>query len=216
MKKPPPVALIGAGKFSRSPITRMRNLDTQLGPVKAPSLRVASRMSNNLRAGHPVSDYQEFDSCELILISVPDDLLASVIAELTASLSSWQQKTVVACSDTVCCEHLSELASLGAATGTLAMVPGYEDRWFLVEGGKTVERLLRPMLSQLRATVIAAFQKHRYLQAVAGVNQQFMPCLKQASEALREVGIPGPEVNEIVERQVTRTMRSYYRSGKTV
>jgi hypothetical protein len=43
-----------------------------------------------------------------------------------------------------------------------------------------------------------------------------MPCLKQASEALREVGIPGPEVNEIVERQVTRTMRSYYRSGKTV
>jgi hypothetical protein len=215
MKKPPPVALIGAGKFASSPITRMRNLDSQLGPVKAPSLRVASRMSNTLRAGHPVSDYQEFDGCELILIAVPDDLLAFVIAELSAALFSWQQKTVVACSDTVCCEHLGELASLGAATGTLAMVPGYEDRWFLVEGGKTVERLLRPLLAQLRTTVIGAFQKHHYLEALASVNHQFMPCLKQASEALRGVGIPSPEVSEIVERQVTRTMRSYYRSGKT-
>jgi predicted short-subunit dehydrogenase-like oxidoreductase (DUF2520 family) len=215
MKKPPRVALIGAGKFSNSPVTRMRNLNAQLGPVKAPSLRVASRISNSLRAGHPVSDYRQFEHSELILVSVPDDMLASILAELAASLYSWQQKTVVACSDEACSGHLSDLAALGAATGTLAMVPGYEDRWCLVEGEKAVERQLRPVLGELRVTHIDASQKQHYLQALTAMAGQFMPCLRHASEALRNAGIPSPEVNEIVERQVTRTMRSYFRSGKT-
>lgn len=215
MKKPPPVALIGAGKFANSPITRMRSLGSCLGPVKAPSLRVASRISNSLRAGHPVSDYHQIEACELILVSVPDEMLASILAEMTASLESWRNKTLVACSETICCEHLSRLEDLGAVTGTLAMVQGYEDRWFLVEADKTVERQLRPLLEERRVTVIGRFQKQRYLEALGGIAAQFTPSLKQAAETLRATGIPSPEVCEIVERQVTRTMRSYFRSGKT-
>jgi hypothetical protein len=213
MKKPPRVALIGAGKFSDSPITRMQFLETQLGPVKAPSLRVASRIANSLRAGHPVVDYEEFEDCELILISVPDPMLAQIIGELSGALNSWREKVVVVCSDHACCEQLAELASRGAATGTLAAVPGYEARWLVLEGEKAVERQVRPILAQLRVTVIGAVQKQQYLDALAGLGQQFLPCLKQASEGLRTAGIPGAEASEILERQVVRTMRSHFRSG---
>lgn len=215
MKKPPRVALIGAGKLSASPITRLRNLGTQLGPIKAPSLRVASRIANSLRAGHPVPDYLEFDECELILVSVPDEMLPSIVEELSSVLCSWREKAVVACSDTACCGQLADLANLGAATGTLAMIPGYEDRWFLVEGDRAVERHLRPILNNFRVSVISPFQKQRFLDALRSMGDQFLPCLKQVSEELRIAGIPGPEAAEIVERRVTRTMRSYFRSGKT-
>jgi hypothetical protein len=213
MKKPPRVALIGAGKFSDSPITRMRFVEAQLGPVKAPSLRVASRIANSLRSGHPVATYEEFENCDLILISVPDPLLATMIGELATGLSTWREKVVVACSVHAGCEQLASLADCGATTGTLAMIPGYEDRWLLLEGEKAVERKIRPLLADLRVTAIGAFQKRHYLKALAGLGQQFLPCLKLAMDELKTSGIGGTEASEIVERQVARTMRSYFRSG---
>jgi hypothetical protein len=215
MKKPQRVALIGAGKLAGSPITRMRPLETQLGPVKAPSLRLASRIANSLRAGHPVSNYEEFEDCKLILISVPDAMLAPLLEELPGALSSWRGKIVVACSDTAGCEQLASLSHRGATTGTLAMIPGYEDRWFLLEGDKTVERQVRPMLAPLRVTAVGPMQKKQYLTALDCMGRQFLPCLKNASDGLRTAGIPGGEVSEIVERQAIRTMRSYFRSGKS-
>jgi hypothetical protein len=94
------------------------------------------------------------------------------------------------------------------------MIPGYNDRWFLLEGGKAVERQVRPVLVHLRVTVIGAGQKQGYLEALAGMGAQFLPCLRQAGEGLKMAGIPKGEASEIVERQVMRTMRSYFRSGK--
>jgi hypothetical protein len=73
MKKAQSVGLIGTGSLTDSPLTRFRWLSERLGPVKSASYRVASRIANMLRAGHPVKDYVEFESCELILICVPED-----------------------------------------------------------------------------------------------------------------------------------------------
>ena len=54
MRKGQSVGLIGAGKITDSPLERMWALRERLGPVKASSMRVASRIANSLRAGHPV------------------------------------------------------------------------------------------------------------------------------------------------------------------
>ena len=75
MKKAKPVALIEEGNLSASPLARFRWPSETLGPVKASSFRLASRIANRLQAGHPVKDYREFDACDLILICVPDDAL---------------------------------------------------------------------------------------------------------------------------------------------
>src|SRR5437763_16682721 len=98
MKKDQWIGLIGAGKITDSPLVRMWALRERLGPVKAPSVRVASRISNSLRAGHPVVDYQEFDDCALILISIPDSLVPKIVAELLPQPLTWCNKAVVLCS----------------------------------------------------------------------------------------------------------------------
>ncbi len=45
------LGLVGAGKFSDSPLSRMLLAGNGLGPVKAPSLRVASRIANTVWGG---------------------------------------------------------------------------------------------------------------------------------------------------------------------
>src|SRR5437660_9487619 len=92
------VGLIAAGKLTDSPLVRMWALRERLGPVKASSMRVASRIANSLRAGHPVGDYEKFEGCGLILISVPDALLPKIVAELSTQPLTWADKTLVLCS----------------------------------------------------------------------------------------------------------------------
>ena len=68
MKKAQLVGLIAAGNLTGAPLTRFWWLAERLGPVKSGSYRVASRIVNMLRAGHPVKDYAEFETCDLVLI----------------------------------------------------------------------------------------------------------------------------------------------------
>src|SRR5689334_14150914 len=95
MKKPKSVALIAAGNLADSPVSRLWGLPERLGPVKSVSYRLASRMANSLRAGHAAKDYAEVGDCELILISVPDEMLAATTAELASAGISWAGKAAV-------------------------------------------------------------------------------------------------------------------------
>ena len=67
MKKAKPVALIEAGSFSASPLARFKWPPERLGPVKAPSFRLASRIANRLKAGHPVKDLKAINPANLHL-----------------------------------------------------------------------------------------------------------------------------------------------------
>src|ERR1700749_2670795 len=98
MKKAQSVGLIGTGSLTDTPLTRFWWLSERLGPVKSASYRVASRIANMLRAGHPVKDYAEFETCSLILIAVPDESVAHVVQEMLSSGIVWRGKSVVLCS----------------------------------------------------------------------------------------------------------------------
>src|SRR5260370_1277109 len=119
MRKGQAIGLIGAGKITDSPLERMWALRERLGPVKAPSMRVASRIANSLRAGHPVGDYAKFEDCGLILISVPDALLPKIAAEFSTQPLTWAGKTVELYSSLLGAKDLERLTAAGAATGTL-------------------------------------------------------------------------------------------------
>src|SRR5271169_6501517 len=95
MKKAQSVGLIGRGNLTDSPLTRFGWLSERLGPVKSDSYRVASRIVNMLRAGHPVKDYAEFDACILILVCVPDEAVSRVVSEMLSSGVSWRGKAVI-------------------------------------------------------------------------------------------------------------------------
>ncbi len=216
MKKPPRVALVVAGSFSESPLARASGLVDSLGPVKASSLRLASRIANKLPAGRAVVDYQEFEACPVVLVNVPDEMSRAIISEMALAGIDWTGKVVVLCSNRLGVAELSRLGQLGAATGSLAVVSGFESQWYLLEGEKSVERQIRPMLVQrgVRVTMIASGEKARYASALDAVGSELGPVLKKASDSLKIAGLANAEALAILENQLLSTLRSYFRSGK--
>lgn len=218
MNKRAAIGLIGAGKLTDSPLLRLWAWRERLGPVKAPSVRVASRMSNSLRAGYPVGDYDEFETCGLILISVPDPLLPGIVGELSIAPLTWAKKVVVVCSPLMGARELDPLAQAGASAGSVCSIPGSENRWLLLEGDAFVDSSMRQVIDQgaIRVTRIPPSCKPLYLTALALTGSNFMPMLMQASDALRKAGVPARESAAIVEKNVEQCLRSHFRVGRKV
>ena len=146
MKKPKSVALLAGGKLGSSPLARFWLLSEMLGPDKAASFRLASRIANSLRAGHPVQDYSQFDACRLIVISVPDQALARALEELRAAPISWSGKSVLLCSPSRGSLDLREFSVRGASIASIAAIPGFQDLRYLLEGDKRAVQDSRPLL----------------------------------------------------------------------
>ncbi len=216
MKRAKPVALVAEGKLTDSPLTHFLRLSDQLGPVKSHSYRVASRISNILRAGHPVKDYREFDACRLVLVCVPDPSLPRVVSEMAASPVSWDGKAIVLCSMSLDSNHLSELSARGASIGSLGPIPGFEDLRYIAEGDKPAVLAARRFLSHRKQQVVAIDRslKPFYLAAVTCASSLLPALLLAASESLRHAGLPAPLSNTILEKQFGKALRSHLKSGR--
>lgn len=214
--KPESIGLVGAGKFADAALFRALRLTGRLGPVKAPSVRLASRIANTLRAGHPVADYDEFDRCSLILLRVADGLVPDVVAGLSSQSFRWDRKAVVLCSPHGGSEQLNRLAALGAHAGSLCSIPGFEQHWILVEGDRLVETqiLLLVDTQSTRLTAIQPLSKPFYRAALACTGSLFGSMLNTASEALEHAGVPAAHVRSILEKQIERSARNYFKAGK--
>lgn len=179
-------------------------------------MRVASRMANTLRGGTAVATYEEFETCVLILISVPDELAFGVIEELGSAQLTYAGKAVVICSARLGAENLELLREQGAETGSLTSPPGFEGAWFVIEGDRLVERLVRPLVAArgTRITTIGRGLKGHYVNAMMRLESEFPAFLKEVADLLKEAGIPAMESAVILEREFKRMVRSYLRSGK--
>jgi predicted short-subunit dehydrogenase-like oxidoreductase (DUF2520 family) len=219
MKRVKPVALVGAGNFTDSPLTRFLRFSDQLGPVKSPSYRLASRISNIFRSGHPVKDYAALGACRLILVCVPDQTLAKVVSEMAASGISWRGKAIVLCSMWLDSSHLSELSARGGSIGSLSPIPGFEgleDFHYLVEGDKLAILEAKRLLAHQKQRVIAIERslKPFYLAALTCTGNLLFALLVAASGSLRHAGLSSPVSAEILEKQLGKALRSYLKSGR--
>jgi predicted short-subunit dehydrogenase-like oxidoreductase (DUF2520 family) len=215
MKKAQLVGLIAAGNLTDSALTRFTWLSVRLGPVKSGSYRVASRIANMLRAGHPVKDFAEFESCSLILISVPDGTVSYVVSEMLSSGISWRHKAVVLCSAWLASSDLRDLAACGASVGSLCPIPGWEDERYLVEGDTLAMREAKSLVESRthRAVTIDRHLKPLYLAALTCTNALLFALLRVTFESLRHAGIPAASSDVLIERQMARTLRSFLKSG---
>jgi predicted short-subunit dehydrogenase-like oxidoreductase (DUF2520 family) len=216
MKKAKSVALIGAGKLTDSSLARFWLLSEMLGPVKASSFRLASRIANHLRAGYPVKDYSELDACRTILICVPDRALKSVVAELCAAPIRWNGKAVVVCSAWLDSAELIPLASRGASIGSLTTIPGFDDAKYLVEGDRLAVNEAKRLVenAERRAVSIERQRKPLFLTALTCAGSLLVPLLMTASESLRYAGVPASVSAAILEKQLSNSLRSYVRGGR--
>jgi predicted short-subunit dehydrogenase-like oxidoreductase (DUF2520 family) len=215
MKKAQSVGLIGTGNLTDSPVTRFRFLPERLGPVKSGSYRVASRIANMLQAGHPVKDYAELQDCDLVLICVPEDTVSQVVSEMIASGIKWRDKAVVLCSTWLDSRALEDLSALGASLGSISPIPGFDDERYLVEGDPSAIRRSRNLVEyrECRAVAVERSLKPFYLAALTCTGTLLFALLYAAGESLHRARIPPALSATILERQLTRTLRSFLKSG---
>jgi predicted short-subunit dehydrogenase-like oxidoreductase (DUF2520 family) len=216
MKKAQSVGLIATGSLTDSPLTRFWWLPERLGPVKSASYRVASRIANMLQAGHPVKDYAEFESCALVLVCVPDETVQRVVAEMVSAPISWRGKAVVLCTTWLDSGELQELAARGASVGSISPIPGFEDLRYLVEGDPLAIRQAKSLVEhrERRAVAIERPLKPFFLAALTCTATLLFALLHAASASLQYARIPSGLSATLLERQLTRTLRSVLKGGR--
>jgi len=216
MKRPKSVALVAGGNLSNSSLAHFWLLSEMLGPVKASSYRLASRIANTLGAGHPVKDYREFDACRLVLLCVPDRALPDVIVDLCAAGISWLGKSVVLCSASLGSGHLREFSARGACIASLSAVPGFSDLLYLLEGDKPAIRESRRLVEtrERRSLTIERDLKPLYLAALTCTGTLLFPLVMTAMEALRHAGVTSTLSFNMIEKQLNKGLRAYARGGR--
>ena len=216
MKKAQSVGLIAAGNLTDAPLTRFWWLSERLGPVKSASYRVASRIANMLQAGHPVKDYAEFESCLLILVCVPEETVSQVVSEMASAGISWRGRAVVLCSTWQDSGELHQLSVGGASVGSISPIPGFDDTRYIVEGDPLAIRLSKSLVEyrERRAVAIERPLKPFYLAALTCTGTLLFALLHVAFESLHRAGIPPGLSARLLERQLTRTLRSFLKGGR--
>jgi hypothetical protein len=182
----------------------------------APSFRLASRIANSLRAGHPVRNYAEFDACRLIVVSVPDAMLPTFLREIASANISWPNKTILLCSASLDSGELSGLAARGASIGSISAIPGFEDPRYLVEGDRLAILESKQIMEQGSRRIVAIERslKPFYLAALTSTSSLLFALLLAASEFLHRAGISASVAVSILEKQLRRTLRSHAKAGR--
>jgi predicted short-subunit dehydrogenase-like oxidoreductase (DUF2520 family) len=216
MKKAKSVGLIGTGNLTDSPLTRFWSLPERLGPVKSSSYRLASRIANMLRAGHPVKDYADFESCILILVCVPEENVSQAVSEMLSSGISWRGKAVVLCSTWLDSSALRDLSAHGASVGSISPIPGFDDQRYLVEGDPLAIRQSKSLVEHRDRRVVAIERslKPFYLASLTCTGSLLFALLRVASEALHHAGIPPALSATLLESQIARELRSFLKGGR--
>jgi hypothetical protein len=217
MKKPQPLALFAAGKIIDFGILNIPAVRDQLGPVKASSLRVSSRMVNQLRAGLAVSALEEFAECRTILVCFPESKAPAAIEELASLPFDWQRKVVLVCNDWAPeCEHIELLQRLGASVGVLLELPGEGRPLFLLDGDARALREARRLLSSTAATLIPLIpgSKLSLLAALQCAGPLLYSLLVAGMECFKNTGLPTPVSVSLLQRFFTRTLRLHLNVGR--
>jgi predicted short-subunit dehydrogenase-like oxidoreductase (DUF2520 family) len=216
MRKLQRLGLLGGGQVSKSFLVRWRRLPENLGPVKASSYRLASRIANTLHAGYPVAQYEDLSRCQGVIIYVPDAQLGPALEELQAAELTWAGKVVLLCDSSLDSSELGELARRGAAVGSLNPLEGFEDRRFLVEGDRQAVRAAHRLLDDRETKVLEIQTAEKSLLAAGLVfaTSLFTPLAAVGVDCLRKAGLkPGPAVATI-ERLVQKSLRGYIKAGR--
>lgn len=215
MAKPQPIALIAEGQLSRSFLSRLPHLRERLGPVKAASPRVASRIVNTLRAGRPAPDYASLAACRAVLIYVPGPRLREIQEQMLAA-APWRNKVALLCDEVLSSTTLAPLAQAGSFVASLAPIEGFEERRFVAEGDPQGVRLARLLVEDGRRRVIeiAPGGKDLFLAGLDFATSLFTPMAAAATECLKGTGLPTGAASSIVERLFDRSLRGYVKAGR--
>jgi len=215
MKKQPQLGLIVEGNAISSAVLRLPGLAAELGPIKSTGLQGSRRVSNFLRAGYAVSNYEELQSAKLILVRVPDPVLPRVIEELCTSELALPELGFVLCESWLLTETLKPLKARGASVASLVAARG-KRKSFVVEGELTTVRQVRRILERAgaRTVELRSGTKSLFFAAELFASALPLPLLQAAQQALRDSGVMGNRLSELLEEMGREMLDSFLRGAR--
>ena len=190
MKNQRVLGLVATGRLDAA-LANQKHLGRVLGPVKSPSMRVASRISNSIRAGEAARGYEAFARSEVILIAVERPEFACVVQEMAESAVDWSGKTVAVMDTFHESSDLDVLAKLGALTASIEAVGGFDGELWITEGNAKACTALRRLFGGMGSIVkeIRHGKKHCYTAGIELAGNCLLPLLLSSMECLRQSGL---------------------------
>jgi hypothetical protein len=196
MRKSKPLGLIATGKVSHE-LAVIAGFRDSLGPIQAVSLRVASKMANRLKAGHPVSDARAFEHCRTIFVDAD-------LRRIPAGMNSFRGKNVIFFGAAPDDSTLRDLRSHSAAVATL--LPGSN---FALEGDLPAVREVKRMLrhSGRKFMEIKRGKRSLFEASLRMAATIFEPFAATVLECLRDAGLTARQARESLECELVRAVK---------
>lgn len=210
MKKRLPLGLVVEGSSSNFALLRLPTVPDELGPVKSATVRVARRLSNFLKAGYAVSQYEDLQAARLILLRVPDSAVKRVVDEIQRSELPFKDLSFLLCATWLTSDVLQPLAERGASVATAVSVPSSREKWFVLEGQLPAMRQVRHFIerNEGKAFEIRPGTKQLYFAAQLLTTALPLPLFFDAQQALRASGITGNHLYALLEEMATEMFRT--------
>jgi hypothetical protein len=216
MKKQVQLGLVVEGNSASSAVLRLPRLIEDVGPVKSGAFRVARRLSNMLRVGYAVADYEELQAAKLVFLHVPDAVVPRIVDELCGSDLVLKDLSFVLCETWLTTSALEPLRTRGSSVATLLALPRTHPQWFIVEGQVTAVRQTRRFLEQnrVRSAELRPDTKELYFAAELLATTLPMPLLLTAQQALRGTGLSGHHLAAVLEEMVEKLIREFLKGAR--
>lgn len=217
MRKLLPLGLVVEGSSTNSALLRLSTVTEDLGPIKSATVRVARRLSNFLKAGYVIAQYEDLQAARLILLRVPDSAVPRVVTEICESGLLFKDLSFVLCESWLSSDALGPLAERGATVATAVSVPSSKQKWFVVEGQLSAVRQVRRFVerNEGRTFELRPGTKPLYFAAQLLVTALPIPLYFDAQQALRAGGINGNHMYALLDEMSKEMFRSFANGART-
>lgn len=214
MTPAPWAGLIAAGPVSPS-LYKLANWNATLGPVCAETLRVASRLANQMKAGAAAKP-SALAKAQLILISGPGADFESLLDIAMKAEIDWTGRTVLLVDSLRCPNSLAPLRELGAYTGTLDTLDAYSGIHFAAAINGASRRILQRFCTATHSKAFPLPHGAKLLFAAGSAlaSTLISPAFTAAFESLKHAGLTQPEAEDVIEHIVHHELRAWLKASR--
>ncbi len=217
------VGLIGPGRLGQALIRLLPPSEYEIGPILSRTFTGARRAAHDLRLGTPARSYEDFAGCDLILIAVPDDAIATVADALAGASFSFRRKVALHTSGAHDSLVLTPLRDRRAAIGSIHPLQTFGRHvlslsgiYFAIEGDETAKRLAHTLITHLEGKVlrIRSDRKACYHAAATFASPLFTPLLEAAVRLMTAAGVPPKTARRALRPLLLTTLDNFVYTGK--
>ena len=219
------ISIIGAGRVGQTIAKRLRKLGWRIGAVVTRSRRSAQAAARAIGAGTPHAALTpEAFNADVILLSVPDDVLENVAQKLAkiggaALTKKSRAKIILHTSGALDDRVLAPLARRGASTGSMHPMqtfsgrnaPRLEGVIFSIEGALAARATAQKIARSLGGTpvIISANDKPAYHASGTIVAAHALSLVESATQTLMKIGFTRRRANQALLPLIRQMLDNY-------